>query len=160
MTDKCKRTFGKNKWCSWFNLIISDFLLIHSELLLILFTYHIQIQRILSLVNIDRRVPNSSFKISIPLQSIRIFYFYNIISTVEYENEPVLRLTREIITKSTLPLVLCNIPEWIYCQQIFMIATNLSTASKYKLLKLRWLLWLISFVNTLLQWSIQNSTQN
>ena len=149
VTDKCKRTFGKNKWCSWFNLNISDFLLIHSELLFDDL-----------LVNIDRRVPNISFKISIPLQSIRIFYFYNIISTVEYENEPVLRLTREIITKSTLPLVLCNIPEWIYCQQIFMIATNLSTASKYKLLKLRWLLWLISFVNTLLQWSIQNSTQH
>ena len=149
MTDKCKHTFGKNKWCSWFILNISDFLLIHSELLFDDL-----------LVNIDRRVPNISFKISIPLQSIRIFYFYDIISTVDSQNEPVLRLTKKIITNSTLPLALCNIPEWIYCQQIFMIATNLSTASKYKLLKLRWLLWLISFVNTLLQWSIQNSTQN
>ena len=143
MTDKCKRTFGKDKWCYWFNLNISDFLLIHSELLFDDL-----------LVNIDRRVPNSSFKISIPLQSIRIFYFYNIISTVDSENEPVLRLTRKIITKSTLPLALCNIPEWIYCQQIFMIATNLSKAAKFKLFELRCLLWLISSVNTLLQWSI------
>ena len=112
------------------------------------------------LINIDRRVSNSSFKISIPLQSIRIFYFYNIISTVDSENEPVLRLTRKIINKSTLPLALCNIPEWIYCQRIFMIATNLSTAAKFKLLKQRCLPWLISSVNTLLQWSIQNSTQH